>query len=268
MRVLCLHGMGVNATIFKAQTAHFRSLLVDFEWVFVDGPIECQAAPAIAAFYSPPYRCWYTTPTTAKVDAAQRLIATIIERKGPFDAVMGFSQGAALAASAILRHQTENPLKPPLFQMAIFMCSPVPFSQSLEFGIDARKYFGLTGRPKATRPGCPTTIPDYLITDPAYLKGEDELDLSSSDDDMKPTFGYPREIYYQMYHSTVDKVRISIPTANVYGRYDQWRLHSKDLVDLCANNLTTVFEHDGGHEIPKSASEGICDAIEIAAANI
>ncbi|KAL2050626.1 hypothetical protein ABVK25_009134 [Lepraria finkii] len=103
MRVLCLHGMGVNAAIFEAQTAHFRSLLVDFEWVFVDGPTECEAAPGIAAFYPPPYRCWYTTPTTAKVDSAQRLISSIIEREGPFDAVMGFSQ--VRGSSSTIRHR-------------------------------------------------------------------------------------------------------------------------------------------------------------------
>lgn len=65
---------------------------MDYEWVFVDGPTICEAAPGIAAFYPPPYRCWYTTPTTAKIDSAQRMISSIIQREGPFDAVMGFSQ--------------------------------------------------------------------------------------------------------------------------------------------------------------------------------
>ena len=144
----------------------------------------------------------------------------------------------------------------------------MPFSQSLDVGIDARRYFGLSGKLKPSRPGCPTIVPEYLITDPAYLEGEDELDESSSDDDGPPNFHNPREIYYQMYHASVDKIRINIPTANIFGRQDQWRLHSKDLVDLCVRDLTTVIEHDGGHEIPHSASEGICDAIEIAAAKV
>ena len=143
----------------------------------------------------------------------------------------------------------------------------MPFSQGLDFGIDARRYFGLTGKRKPSRPGCPTLVPEYLITDPAYLRGEDELE-SSSDDDSLTSFQNPHKIYYQMYHASVDKVRINIPTANVLGQRDQWRLHSKDLIDLCARDLTTVFEHDGGHEIPHSASEGICDAIETAAANV
>ncbi|KAI4242033.1 MAG: hypothetical protein L6R40_004260 [Gallowayella cf. fulva] len=270
-RVLCLHGMGVNAAIFAAQTAHFRSLLpLDYEWIFIDGPAECDAAPGVAAFYEPPYLCWYTSPTTAKMDSAHKLISSVIERDGPFDAVMGFSQGAALAASAILRHQIQHPNRPPLFNMGIFICSPMPFSQSLDFGVDARKYFGLGGLLRPSRPGCPTTVPEYLITDPAYLKGEDELDDSSSgsDDESLPVRRTSPSIFYQMYHSTVDTVRIKIPTVHVYGRRDKWRLHSKDLVKLCPKNLATVYEHDGGHEIPKSASEEICDAIEIAVASL
>ena len=169
----------------------------------------------------------------------------------------------------ILRHQLQNPSGSPLFQMATFICSPMPFSQSLDVGIDARKYFGLRGIQRPSRPGCPTNVPEYLITDPAYLKGDDEFDSSSSsDDDSQQTLHVSRGIHYQMYHSNVDGVRINIPTVHVYGRQDKWRLHSKDLVKLCSKDLTTVFEHDGGHEIPKSASEEICDAIETAASTV
>lgn len=78
------------------RPAHFRSLLpMNYEWVFIDGPSECDAAPGVAAFYEPPYLCWYTTPTTAKMDSAQKLISSVMERDGPFDAVMGFSQVCA-----------------------------------------------------------------------------------------------------------------------------------------------------------------------------
>ena len=144
----------------------------------------------------------------------------------------------------------------------------MPFSQSLDFGIDARKHFGLKDIQRPSRSGCPTNVPEYLITDPAYLQGEGELENSSSssdDDGGQQAQDVSSGTYYQMYHSSVDSVRINIPTVHVYGRQDKWRLHSIDLVKLCSRDLTTVFEHDGGHEIPKSASEDICDAIETAA---
>ena len=91
---------------------------MDYEWVFVDGLTECQAAPGIAALYPPPYRCWYTTPTTARVDAAQRMISSVIEREGPFDAVMGFSQVSQVVSATEHRlrgHHRELPWQRQLF---------------------------------------------------------------------------------------------------------------------------------------------------------
>jgi hypothetical protein len=90
--------------ILTSTTANFRALLpLDYEWIFVDGPAECDAAPGVAAFYPPPYRCWYTTPTTAKMDLAQQCVSSIIQEVGPFDAVMGFSQVDSSVAVLFLR---------------------------------------------------------------------------------------------------------------------------------------------------------------------
>ena len=78
----------------------------------------------------------------------------------------------------ILHQQIANE-RPP-FEVAIFICSPIPFSKSLEHGIDTRKYFGLrTDVP--SRPNAPSEIPDYLITHKAYLNGEGEDDVESED---------------------------------------------------------------------------------------
>ena len=71
-----------------------------------------------------------------------------------------------------------------------------------------------------------------------------------------------KEVYYQMFHPTVDSVRIGIPTAHIIGRKDMWRLHSKDLVGLCLPRAARVFEHGWGHEVPRGASEEICDLVE------
>lgn len=46
---------------------------------------------------------------------------------GPFDAVMGFSQGAALACTMLIDHARRNPGSPPLFKCAVFICAGVPF---------------------------------------------------------------------------------------------------------------------------------------------
>ena len=96
-------------------------------------------------------------------------------------------------------------------------------------------------------------MPEHLITDAAYLKGEEEFEGEEK-----------REIFYQMFHASVDEVRIASPTVHLFGRKDKWRLHSVDVVKLCQPQRAQVVEHDGGHEVPKSADEDICDAIEAA----
>ncbi|KAB2100142.1 hypothetical protein AG0111_0g11733 [Alternaria gaisen] len=46
--ILCLHGLGSSAEIFKAQTYHIRHHLRDrFELVYVDGPYKCGPGPEI-----------------------------------------------------------------------------------------------------------------------------------------------------------------------------------------------------------------------------
>lgn len=174
-------------------------------------------------------------------------------------------KGAALAASMILHHQLSlSHPSSPLFRAAIFICSPLPFSHSLDHGIDARAYFGSNAM-APSRADCPTKVPEHLITDAHYLRGEEELDPCNgqclADESMASK---RKEINYQMFHSSVDDVRIDIPTVHVVGRKDEWRLHSLDVMKLCREQFARVLEHEGGHEVPRSADEDICDAIETA----
>lgn len=81
----------------------------------------------------------------------------------------------------------------------------------------------------------------------------------------KPTTAEPASPFYNMFHATADSARIFIPTAHIYGLRDAWRPHSLDLATLCAGPVVT-FQHDGGHEVPREASEMICDAVEEVAA--
>ncbi|KPI45007.1 uncharacterized protein AB675_2443 [Cyphellophora attinorum] len=120
MRVLCLHGVGTNGRILDSQTVAFRSLLPgNWEWHFVDG---------ISSIYDGPYSCYYIDPSPENIQNAMDLVHEVMDEEGPFDAVMAFSQGAALAASIILNHQLTHPFDPPLFRLAIFLCANLPFS--------------------------------------------------------------------------------------------------------------------------------------------
>ncbi len=75
--------------------------------------------------YPGPYLQYASCAET--VDAALAYVDEIILEEGPFDGVIGFSQGAACAARIILRHQARDPLGPQPFKLAVFLCSSTLF---------------------------------------------------------------------------------------------------------------------------------------------
>lgn len=73
----------------------FRALLPRyFQYEFVDGEDDCDAAPGIGEVYPGPYLSYYNVPSSTKVDDAHVYLHSIIAEDGPFDAVMGFSQAS------------------------------------------------------------------------------------------------------------------------------------------------------------------------------
>ncbi|KAH7176782.1 serine hydrolase FSH [Dactylonectria macrodidyma] len=125
MRFLCLHGMGTSAEIFETQTGPLRQALGNLnEFDFYEG--ECDVPPAEgirAVFDCEDYKAWYDPSLGADTHRKSlELVREIIEEDGPFDACMGFSQGAALLGSLILSHQESHPFSPPLFRLAVFIC--------------------------------------------------------------------------------------------------------------------------------------------------
>ncbi|KAL4753095.1 hypothetical protein BDW72DRAFT_191458 [Aspergillus terricola var. indicus] len=113
VKILCLHGRGTSGAIFKAQTSSIRSRLADLNLTFdfIDGPYPSHPAPGIDLFYPPPYYTYYAeSPQNTTIDAirsTQDWLSGVIAERGPYDLVMTFSQGAMVAAEALLMHQVE-----------------------------------------------------------------------------------------------------------------------------------------------------------------
>lgn len=246
-----LSGIPTCRTADIETVASLRNILPsEYEFIFMDGLFPCEAAPGAAALFSGPYISWYSPPTTTRVAHAHREILAFVDKYGPFDGVMGFSQGAAVAASILLHHELDE-VAPP-WRFAIFVCAPLPFSSSVANGIDTRAAFGAPCVTWPVRPDCPDTVPSDLIPDLQYLRGEDH---DSSDTAVT-------EHFYQMFHGAVDKVRISARTGHIIGAKDEWRRHSEELVQLCEKQSRTVLYHQSGHEIPDEYSEELSDLIE------
>ncbi|KAK7402557.1 hypothetical protein QQX98_011695 [Neonectria punicea] len=141
MRFLCLHGMGTSAEIFETQTGPLRRALGELnDFEFYEG--ECEVPPAEgikAVFDCDSYKAWYDPDLGADTHRKSlELVMDIIEEDGPFDACMGFSQGAALLASLILSHQNSHPFSPPLFHLAVFICGSSALHVSESDGVWSR----------------------------------------------------------------------------------------------------------------------------------
>jgi len=80
----------------------------------------------IDLYFSGPYRCFHDRPDTVQMQAAVANISKTIAREGPFDGIIGFSQGAALAASLIIA-AAKNNMYDNLFELAVFIGSPLPY---------------------------------------------------------------------------------------------------------------------------------------------
>lgn len=111
-RVLCLHGGGTSADILQVQMrAVSHRLRYTFRFVYVDGPFKSNPHPAIVPFFGdfgPFYRWIRWEESDPHDDRAAAKIRDCIRDAmdkdpgtGDFVGVLGFSQGAKIAASLL-----------------------------------------------------------------------------------------------------------------------------------------------------------------------
>ncbi|KAH0850697.1 hypothetical protein HID58_095313, partial [Brassica napus] len=128
LRILCLHGFRQNASGFKGRTGSLAKKLKNIaELVFIDAPHELQFIYQTATNPPPPLGAcnkkfaWLVSPDfdkpsetgwtqcqfdplqyqnqTEGFDKSLTYLKTVFAEKGPFDGILGFSQGAAMAAA-------------------------------------------------------------------------------------------------------------------------------------------------------------------------
>ncbi|XP_073316291.1 uncharacterized protein [Primulina huaijiensis] len=105
LRVLCLHGFRTSGEIIKKQltTKWSESVLQKMDLVFVDGPFPCRGESRVEGIFDPPYYEWfaYNEDFTEYQDFDECLdyIEDCMVQYGPFDGLLGFSQGGILSAA-------------------------------------------------------------------------------------------------------------------------------------------------------------------------
>jgi predicted esterase len=223
-RILCLHGGGVNAQVFELQCrvliAHLRSSL---RLVFMQAPFISAPHPDIVSVYGEygPFRRWLRwQPEHEEIEpeAAAELLRNQTRRAmdtdpgtGEWVGILGFSQGAKIAASLLWTQQKITE----------------------QFGADealTQFKFGVLMAGRA-----PLITLDHRLQHPPPIV--DAAMLSSEFKD------WPES-------NKGDHV-LSIPTLHVHGLRDGgMEQHRILLNNYCETGTTTLVEWDGGHRIP------------------
>jgi predicted esterase len=142
-RILCLHGGGTNARIFRAQCRGILKHLQDeFRFVFAQAPFLSIAGPDVLSVYKEwgPFQRWLLA---SPGDAESRDTVTELDRvvedamnqdtmkgaTGEWVGVLGFSQGAKLAASLLYRQQESHSLSKTKFRFGVLLAGSAPLAQ-------------------------------------------------------------------------------------------------------------------------------------------
>lgn len=114
MKVLCLHGFRTSGSFLQKQISKWDpSFLANFDMVFPDGIFPAGGKSDIEGIFPPPYFEWFQfnkefTEYT-NLDKCISYLCDFITSNGPFDGLLGFSQGATLSA-LLLGYQTQGKL--------------------------------------------------------------------------------------------------------------------------------------------------------------
>ncbi|KAK0757889.1 hypothetical protein N5P37_009181 [Trichoderma harzianum] len=270
MRILCLHGLGTNSKILESQLTTLRSRLPsEWEFEFLDGEVEAQPAPGVSEYFPGPYLCYYDDPTPQAVQDAVDMIMDVVQEDGPFDAILGFSNGAALAATVIAAGMEKDPSDPP-FKAAIFICPTMPFR------LDSGPL-----RVTVTDPDTITAIRHDLdeeanktydwLSDPETAGIMDEFEKKKKRLDYSDLSRLPQTVELLLrYHPDVQARMLHIPTVHVIGDQDEYNEQGHKFTQLCDPKLRKIITHGGGHHSPKEkgailktcqAMEWACDRI-------
>jgi pimeloyl-ACP methyl ester carboxylesterase len=234
-RILCLHGGGVNAAIFKAQSRSLiKHLQHSFRLVWADAPFVCDPHPDVVDVYSSyaPFRRWLRhLPAHAQIDPASCIaevwhsLRTAIEKDdreggtGEWVGLMGFSQGAHLSASVLLEQQARE---------AIAKRQSQDTEGCFTDTSDLRWRFGILLAGKAPL----SNLNPKILNSPALVTAGDLLGcqfLNEMDEDLK----------------------LRVPTLHVHGMADSGLpLHQVLLHKYCAEKFTTLVEWEGEHRVP------------------
>jgi hypothetical protein len=238
-----------------------------------------------------PYFRWNVELTSAEIEEAESYIHAVISDEGPFDGVMGFSQGSSLLASILLKHEIEHPKEAPPFRFAIlFSCflvisSDPTFAQKyyeigekehietvlagLQVGDSPRDIDGTIGNDvKEEQKGkkevkAPTHKVELIsrskraalvgeIVDAVASSARTSARFHSEVSHVPTDTNGGLESFPRVYHPAIMSERIQIPTVHIVGRNDPFLKQTVIAKKLWEKKRMRYVEHSGGHDTPRT----------------
>jgi hypothetical protein len=238
-----------------------------------------------------PYFRWNVELTSAEIDEAEKYIHAVISDEGPFDGVMGFSQGSSLLASILLKHEIEHPKQAPPFRFAIlFSCflvisSDPTFAQKyyeigekdhidsalegLQVGNSSQDTDSTIGSEvKEEKKGkkevkAPTHKAELISRSKRAALVEEIVDAVASSARTGAKFhskvGHVPtdasgglDAFPRVYHPAIMSERIQIPTVHIVGRNDPFLKQTAIAKKLWEKKRMRYVEHSGGHDTPRT----------------
>ncbi|KAJ5547432.1 hypothetical protein N7494_005017 [Penicillium frequentans] len=267
MRILCLHGYGMNVDVMKRQMAALMKFCdPSWDFIFLEATLDCPPAPGARAVSAGPFFCWSRDFRPRSMESAYAAVDEVFKQHGPFDGTFCFSLGVTVMVGYLLQQVTLHPVTPLPVRFGIF-CSAAPV-----LSVDPEYCHSIFGSLSPEDLQClRSTEDDRLaqITEPArtavraLLRVTDILEpiirLTRKDLLHRPPLEIPCPL-----NPTLFKARLSIPTLHVRAKNDAIGLReTSDLaLSFCESKWRQTYEHSAVHNLPRSPAE----AQEMAAA--
>jgi predicted esterase len=120
LKILCLHGYAQNLKVFHKRTAVLKKALKNIaELYYVQGPFVCSMNPANHESFDidentpedeKPFGWWNFSKEEKCIglEESLELLIKYMKEEGPFDGILGFSQGSSMAAILCAHLELEN----------------------------------------------------------------------------------------------------------------------------------------------------------------
>ncbi|KAI0181682.1 serine hydrolase FSH [Hypoxylon sp. FL1284] len=140
MKIMCLHGNGTNSSVLDLQIAPLKHELEDdHEYEFVEAALNAprSSVPGVESLSSPDHSfyAYYDLNDLSTLRTALNQLDDYVSTEGPFDAVLGFSAGAVLAAMYLLDKDRQGSTSP--FKCGIFLSTADVTMETKYLDLDA-----------------------------------------------------------------------------------------------------------------------------------